>query len=168
MKSTNHQGLRLESQSNHPGPRRRLFRLRLALHAMIAFPGGQNTPEPEAPWHDLTRNEPRASHPCEKERAMIANAIRQGCTTPDQVLSYFLARLEDAMQEFAPPVRVKEVCFVRLIAEAAEMVDAQVLARGLDTSEARERAARETEDVIGIAQLYVAGTRNPVSMGAPR
>lgn len=168
--TTNHQGLRLES---HQGPtlaepRMRLRRLRVALHALISFPGGQNTPTPESPWHDLTRNEPRATHPCEKERAMIANAIRQGCTTPDQVLSYYLVRLDDAMQEFSPSVRLADVCYVRLISEGAEAVEWQTKAKGLNTPETHERACRETEDVIGIAQIYVAGTRNPVSLGAPR
>lgn len=164
--STRQIGLTLERQSNHAHiePRHRLRRLRIALHALIAYPGGQNTPEPEAPWHDLTRAEPRAAHPCEKERAMIAAAIRQGCTTPDAVLRYFIARLTDAMAEFPNNITVRDVCYVALIANEAEAVEAQTLARGLGTDEAHERAIRETADIIPLAQLYVAGAfRRPMS-----
>lgn len=164
--STNHQGLTLERHrpSNSAEPRMALRRLRVALHALIAYPGGQNTPRPESPWHDLTRNEPRATHPCEKERAMIAAAIRQGCTTPDQVLSYFLARLTDAMAEFPIEIRVSDVCFVRLMAEQAEALEAQALARGLGTDDAYTVAERETADLIPLAQLYVAGGCRPASV----
>lgn len=166
--STRQLGPRLEShQPQHRDQRMAIRRLRVALHALIAFPGGQNTPRPESPWHDLTRNDPRAVHPCEKERAMIASAIRQDCTTPDQVLSYFLARLEDAMAEFPNDITVSTVCYVRLMAEAAEMVEAQTLARGLGTDEAYTAAERETADIIPLAQLCVAGAfRRP--MGVPR
>lgn len=167
--STDRHGLRLESHQppTSADPRMAIRRLRVALHALIAFPGGQNTPRPESPWHDLTRKDPRATHPCEKEREMISAAIRQGCTTPDQVLSYFLARLTDAMAEFPTEVKVSNVCFVRLIQEEAEMVEAQAEARGLATDEAHERAIRETADVIPLAQLYVAGAfRRP--LGVPR
>lgn len=166
MQTTNHSGPTLERQSNRTEPRRRLRRLRIALHAMIAYPGGQLTPEPEAPWHDLTRQEPRAAHPCEKERTMIANAIRQGCTTPQQVLSYYLARIQDSMEEFATPVRVSDVCFVRLIAELADVVESGTLARGLGTAEALQTFQRETAEVVPIAQLVAAGACFPLPMGA--
>lgn len=160
-KSTSHQGTPLaRRQSTHRvEPRIAEQRLRVALAAVIAdqtAPTGQRTPEPDHYWYDNSREQPRAPLVCEKERAMLHAAIAQGCTTPMQVVSYYLARLTDSLAQFPDERRLSDVLYVRLMAEEAEALEAQALARGLGTVEARAAAVRETRDEIGIAELYVA------------
>lgn len=162
MKATSHHRPTLERrQSNAPpmDPRISERRLRVALHAVIARDGTQLTPAPAHPWHDLTRDEPRAALPCTREREMIHAAIRQGCTTPNQVLSYHLARIADDMAQFDDAPTVSDVCYVRLMAEQAEALEAQALARAFGTPEAEARAAIESEDAITALRLYVAHTQ---------
>lgn len=161
MKSTSHQGAPLaRRQSAHRvEPRIAAQRLRVALQAVIAdpsAPSGQRTPEPEHFWHDNSREDPRAPLVCEKERAMLHAAIAQGCTSPMQIVSYYLTRLADSLNQFPEQLVVSDVLYVRLMAEEAEALEAQALARGLGTVEARAVAVRETQDVIGVAELYVA------------
>src|SRR5438045_905191 len=99
MKATRTRRVRLApDQPSHRGDDRfAQRRLRDALAQVIA---GAPAPMPDAPWYDNARRDPRAPLVCEKERAMLAAAIRQHRTSPQQILSYFLVRLADTMSQF--------------------------------------------------------------------
>lgn len=66
--------------------------------------------------------------------------------------AYVLEPLDDGM-----PLDV--VLFTRLVTDEAEALDAQALARGLGTAEARAAAVRETEEAIIASQCYVVAER---------
>jgi hypothetical protein len=158
--STNHHRSPLERhQSNRRvHPRIAEKQLRVALHAVIVdgtAPSGQRTPAATAwRWHDLTR-ERCGALPCADERAMLADAIRSGCTTRGQVLTYFLARIGDAMAHFpdADTVRTSDILYVRAMAEIAEAQESIALAHTLPSAETRAIASREGREAHQLLEL---------------
>jgi hypothetical protein len=168
MKSTRHQDSSLaRHQSDHRvDPRLAERRLRVALQQVIT-----RTPDPVHPWHDNSRAEPRAPLVCAKERELLHAAIAQGCTTPMQIVSYYLARLADSLNQFPEQLLASDVLYVRLMAEEAEALEAQALAHGIPTPANRETALRETREAIVVQQLECALLESgefPRPMGVPR
>jgi hypothetical protein len=172
MNTTSHRRSPLERRQHSPSrahPRFAERALRNALQAIIVDETGeQHTPSPDFPWHDNTRETPRAMLPCERERTMLRAAIRQGCTTPERVLTYFLARIADAMADFAQPVDVSALVYTRLVQEQAEALEAQSLARALPSPERWQHAVRETRDVIHAAHVFCQMPGFAPVDGAPR
>ena len=154
MKSTSHQRAPLARGHRDPrcDPRIAERRLRVALARVI---DGHAAPEPAYAWHDNSRTDPRAPLPCEKERAMLAAAIRAGATTRDAVLTYYLARIADTLAEFpdAHAVRTSDVLYVRAMAEIAEATEATMLAHTCPDAPHRERAVRELREAIECEEL---------------
>jgi hypothetical protein len=152
MKATSHQGPTLERRQPAAmlDPRMALRRLRGALAAVVT-----KYPEPAWPWEDNSRKTPRSPVPCEKERDMLSAAIRQGCTTRDRVLTYYLVRIQDSMAQFpdAAQFTLSDILYVRAMAEQAEALEAQARARALPSPEHCDAAARETREAIGAQQL---------------
>jgi hypothetical protein len=143
-------------------PRILMRRLQVAFIGIVA----QAKRMPDR-FYDLTEKNRKVSYPFERERDFIHEAIHTGATTPNRVLTYYLARIQDDMAQFNEPLRALDVCYVRFMAEFAEAVDKVTLAHGLGTDEAYTAAERETADIIPLAQLCVAGAfRRP--MGVPR
>jgi hypothetical protein len=134
---------------NRIEPRLAARRLLIALAAVPT-----RTPMPGHAWHDLTRTDPRSAMPFAKERGMIHDAIKQGCTTPDRVISYRLAQMKDDLAQFAEAPNVVELVYVQLVTEEAEAVEAQTLAHALPTAANRDAALRETEEASTIARAY--------------
>lgn len=149
-------------------PRVQLRRLQVAFIAIVH--GARRMPDR---WYGLTERNRTCSYPFEREREFIHEAIRNGCTSPDRVISYHLTRLQDDLAQFPEALDASEVLYRRLVTEQAEAIEAQTLAHALATEEARERAVRETEEAITLGQLYVMDTRrdlpnHPLPMGAVR
>lgn len=160
MKTTSPRPAPLEGRQPHQRmhPRIAERHLRVALHGVICDAhavSGQRTPAPEHPWHDLTREEPRTALPCAKERTMLHAAIRQGCTTRDQVLTYFLARIADAMGQFpdAAAFRVSDILYVRAMAEIAEAQESIALAHTVPSDDTRAAAVREGREALPLIEL---------------
>lgn len=133
-----------------------LRRLRIALADVIRDPAalsGQRTPTPAYPWHDVTRDAPRAALPCEKERAMLHAAIRQGCTTREKIVAYRAQQLLDDFAQFPDEASPNDIMFTRLLLEQAEAIEAQTVAHGLPTEENRARAIRESREAISVMEL---------------
>jgi hypothetical protein len=155
MKATSHEGPTLERRqpAARLDPRMALRRLRVALGAVVT-----KYPQPDWPWEDNARKEPRSPAPCEKEREMLTAAIRQGCTTRDRVLTYYLLRIQDSMAQFpdAAQFALSDILYVRAMAEQAEALEAQARARALPSPEHCEVAARETREAMGVQELLVA------------
>lgn len=159
MSSTSSKRTRLApGQRFHRDDRERfaLRRLRNALADVIRDPAalsGQRTPEPAYPWHDLTRETPRAALPFEKERAMLHAAIRQGCTTREKIVRYRAAQLLDDFAQFPDEGRALDVLYTNLVTEEAEAIEAQTIAHALPTETNREAAIRESREAIGVMEL---------------
>ena len=154
MKATSNQGPTLERRQPAAAihPRMAEKRLRVALGAVAT-----KYPEPNWPWEDNARKEPRAPLPCEKERDMLAAAIQQGLTTRDRVLTYYLARIADSMAQFPDAGRfaLSDILYVRAMAEQAEALDAQARARAIPSPAHCDAAARETREAIGVQELLI-------------
>jgi hypothetical protein len=147
-------------QSFRRAPRRPGQELRDMLHDVIkdpTAPKGQRTPEHTGwRWHDLRRDDPRTDVPSGDEDAMLAAAIREGCTTRGKVVVYFLKRLERTLGFFGSPMPVDEVLYPQFAKENADMVEAQCIARALPTPENKQRAVMETREAVSIAELACA------------
>jgi len=135
-------------------PRLQLRRLQVAFVAIVH--GAKRMP---TRWYGLTERHRTVSFPFERERQFVHEAIQLGCTTPMQVMSWHLARLADDLAQFPDAPCVSDVCYIRLMAEQAEALEAQARARGLRTAEADAIALRESEEAIAALQLYVTGVR---------
>lgn len=160
MKATNHHGAALaRRQSGHQmDPRLAERRIRIALSAVIcskASTSGQRTPVPEHAWHDNTRAEPRAGLVCSKERAMLADAAQQGCTTPDRVIEYFLVRIEDALTQFPAAYSARELVYLKLAIDEAEALEAQSIDRALPSPEHHRAALEATRHVALDAEVFL-------------
>jgi len=150
-------------------------RLRVALQAVIAdptAPSGQRTPTPDHAWYDNARTDPRSTLPCEREREMLHAAIRQGCTTPLKVVSYFVERIADTLAQFPEQLLVSDVLYVRLMIDEAEALEAQALAHGVPTPEHIADAIVQTREAIVMQQLECAllekrGAAFPRPMSVP-
>ena len=160
MKATNHHGATLaRRQSGHPtmDPRLAERRIRIALGAVIcaSTPSGQRTPSPEHAWHDNSRAEPRSPLVCAKERAMLADAARQGCTTPDRIIEYFLVRIEDALAQFPAEYSARELVYLKLAIDEAEALEAQSIDRALPSPEHHRAALEATKRVAFDAEVFL-------------
>jgi hypothetical protein len=159
MNATNHHGAALaRRQSGHRmDPRLAERRIRNALQEVIrnpALPSGQRTPCPEYPWHDNTRAEPRAQLVCAKERELLEAAISQGCTTPAQVIEYYLVRIEDSLAHFESPHEARELVYIKLAIDEAEALQAQSVDHALPSPEHRRAAVEATHRVELDARLF--------------
>lgn len=142
-------------------PRIAVNRLRVAFIGLVS----QAKRMPDC-FYDLTEKNRKVSYPFEREREFMHKAIHQGCTTPNAVLTYYLARLADDLSQFDRPVTARELCYVRLMAELADVAESGTLARGLGTEDAVRTFQREAAEVIPIAHLAAAGACFPLPMGA--
>lgn len=162
MQSTSRKRSRLapvQRDSRGVDERFALRRLRSALADVIRDPAalsGQRTPEPAHPWHDLSRETPRAALPCAKERAMLHAAIRQGCTTRAQVIRYRAQQLLDDFRQFPDECTASDVLYVRAMLEQAEAIEAQTIAHAMPTEPNRLAAVRETREGIAVQELLCA------------
>jgi hypothetical protein len=160
MNATNHHGAALaRCQSGHQmDPRLAVRRLRNALHAVIVSDesvSGQRTPVPEHAWHDNTREQPRSALVCEKERAMLADAALQGCTTPDRIIEYFLVRIDDALAQFPSEYSARELVYLKLAIDEAEALEAQSIDRALPSPEHHRAALAATKHVALDAEVFL-------------
>lgn len=129
-------------------PRMAVRRVRVALAGVIT-----KTPEPSHFWYDITREEPRAAMPFEKERDMLHAAIRQGCTTPKRIMLYRITQLQDDLSQFAEAPLLAELVMQHLITEQAESMAAISLAHAMPTAAHREEAIRETEEASFLGRV---------------
>lgn len=104
---------------------------------------------------------------------MIAAAIRESCTTREQVVAYYLNRLARSLRLFpdAAQYPLLGVLYVHFTRENADALHAQSIAHALPTAENRARAVRETRELLPIAELTCAelervGSDFPLPMGA--
>lgn len=146
---TSQVNLAIHQTAPRQDPRIALRRVRVAFAELVT-----KAPVPGHAWHDVTRTDPRTRLPCEKERAMIHDAIRQGCTTPDRVIRYHVARMQDDLTQFPEAPLLEELLYVQLIREEAEALDAQSIAHALPSAEHQEAAIRATAQVARDARLY--------------
>lgn len=130
-------------------PRMAMRRLRVAFSSVVI-----TTPEPRHPWDDVRRKEPRSALPCEKEREMIHAAIRQGCTTPDRIISYRITQLQDDLAQFHETPLLEEMLYQHLIREQAESMDAVTRAHAMPTPAHRDAAIRETEEASLVGRMF--------------
>lgn len=142
--------LAVRQPAHRMDPRVAERRLRVALADLVT-----RTPTARTPWDDNRRREPRSALPCEKERAMIHSAIRNGCTTPERVIGYRLFQMRDDLAQFEEAPDVGELLYVQLIREQAEALDAQSQFHARRTPAHAEIAIKETEDVVTLGRAFV-------------
>jgi hypothetical protein len=123
------------------------------------FDNAARTANPTRPWEKFA--EPLRD--VATEAARIGGATAD--TTEERIVDAVICFLEYVLEPLETRAAA-DVTYVQLVREQAEALDAQARARGLGTAEARAMAVRETRDVIGVAQLYVANVRRP--LGTPR
>lgn len=146
---TSRVNLAIHQTAPRQDPRLALRRIRVAFAELVT-----KAPAPGHAWHDVTRTDPRTRLPCEKERAMIHDAIRQGCTSPDRVIRYHLARMQDDLAQFAEAPLLEELFYQQLIQEEASAIDAQSIAHALPSAEHQAAAVRATAQVARDARLF--------------
>lgn len=139
-------------------PRVALRRLQVAFVDIVT--GAKRMPQK---WYDLTRSR-AATFPFQRERQFIHEAIRLGCTSPNQVITWRLKQLADDLAQFSEPLDMNELFFVRLICEQADAVDAQIKAHAMPTAANREAAVAETEEATLMGRLYCALLRGGQSL----
>ncbi|MDB4892190.1 MAG: hypothetical protein JWL61_4045 [Gemmatimonadetes bacterium] len=130
-------------------PRLATRRLRIAFAEVVT-----RTPEPSAPWYDVTRSDPRAQLPCTKERTMLHAAIRQGCTTPERIIAYRITQLQDDLAQFNETPLLEELIYQHLVREQAESIDAVSRAHAMPTPAHRDAAIRETEEASLMGRVF--------------
>jgi hypothetical protein len=101
------------------------------------------------PWGsyaDALRTTARAAH--------ASNAATREATR-ELIVESLLAFAAYVLEPMDDGIPLDVVLFTRLVQEEAEAIDAQAIARGLGTGEARQAAIRETEEAIIAQRLYV-------------
>lgn len=132
-------------------PRLQLQRLRVAFVGIVF--GAKRMPDR---WYGLTERNRTVSFPFEREREFIHEAIRQGATTEMQILTWRLTQLADDLAQFPNAPTLSDLCYIRLMAEQAEALQAQARAHGIPTQANREAALRETREAITVLQMECA------------
>lgn len=127
-------------------------RLRVALAEIIA--DAPSYPEPRWRWEDVARTQPRSSMPFKREREMIHSAIREGKTTPEHVIRYYLARMHDDLAQFAEAPLLEELLYRQLINEQVQAIDAQSRAHALPSPAHIDDAIRETEESTLLGRVF--------------
>lgn len=117
-----------------------------------AFDNAARRDNPSRPWHAFA----------DPLRAVAAAARAQGgaCVdeTEERLTLVVLAFLEYVLE----PLDTRpagDVVYLQLVREEAQALEAQALARGLGTAEARAEAVRETEEALAVGQIYVTHER---------
>lgn len=118
-----------------------------------------NAPRKPDAIYELSRAEPRALLPDERQRRMIHEGIRDGYISRDQIVAYRAMQLLDDLAQFAGSQSAADALYVAFMKEAAEAVEAQTMAHGVPTPENKATAARETDDLVAVASMRVAMLR---------
>lgn len=87
--------------------------------------------------------------------------------TRERVIDAILALAAYALEPLDDGLPLDVVLFTRLVQEEAEAIDAQAIARGLGTGEARQAAIRETEEAIVAQRLYVVREKRQLTGSTP-
>jgi hypothetical protein len=101
----------------------------------------------------IQRKDPRVKLYDEREREIIHQGIKDGVISRERIVRYRLSQLLDDLAQFPHDVPVSDVVYVRLMAEQAEALEAQAIARALPTSANRDAAVRETKDAIAMQHI---------------
>lgn len=102
----------------------------------------------------LTRKEPRRKPYDEREREVIHAGIRAGQITPEGLIRYRLAQIQDDLAQFSEAPLLEELLYLQLIREEAEALDAQSRAHALPTPDSIDAAVRETEDATLVGRVF--------------
>jgi hypothetical protein len=127
---------------------------RARLDAFVAL--FANAPRKPDAIYELQRSEPRSGLPDERQRRLIHEGIRAGYITRDQIVAYRATQLLDDLSTFGRSSDAADALYVAYMTETAEAVEAQTVARGVKSGEAREAAIRETREAIAVAEMQVA------------
>lgn len=150
MKNTRTSEVSLARHQTQPrlSPRMAERRLRVALANVLT-----KTPMPRHAWDDNTRTDPRCTVACDREREMLHQAIRQGCTTPEKVVEYYLVRMADSLAQFDEAPLLEEMCYLQWFKEQGEAHDAVARLHVLPTHEHRESAIREVTEASFLSRV---------------
>lgn len=105
---------------------------------------------------------PWASYADTMRNVATAAAVVGGPTaldTRERIIDAVLALAAHVLEPLDDGIPLDVVLFTRLVAEEAEAVEAQAVARAMGTAEARATAIVETEDAILAGRCYVTHER---------